>query len=154
MKRECTLVQGKCNKMVTRACRHSITLKTKTVKTWSISFFIDSYSTNYVALSVISTDYYYVTLPIHSHAEVTIGTRYSRQSVSCDVLGERSWLPGWPFWGQISEIWSQLALAGPKIVIWPFSSFWPFSRIDWPLTRIRSDQLGCCLRTIFFHFFD
>jgi len=32
-------------------------------------------------------EYYNATLPIHSHAEVTIGTRYLRQSVSCDVLG-------------------------------------------------------------------
>jgi len=29
-------------------------------------------------------------------------------------------LLGWPFWGQISEIWSQITLAGPKIFVWPF----------------------------------
>ena len=43
-----------------------------------------------MALSVISTDDYYVTLPIHSQAEVTIVTRYLRQSVRSDVLGQRS----------------------------------------------------------------
>jgi len=32
-------------------------------------------------------------------------------------------LPGWPFWGQISEIWSQITLAGTKIFVWRFGSF-------------------------------
>ena len=26
-------------------------------------------------------------------------------------------------WGQISEIWSQITLSGPKIFVWPFGSF-------------------------------
>ena len=30
-------------------------------------------------------------------------------------------LPGWSFWDQISEIWSQMILAGSTIFIWPFS---------------------------------
>jgi len=38
---------------------------------------------------MISTDYYYVTLPIHPHAEVTMVTKYLRQSVRSDVLGQR-----------------------------------------------------------------
>jgi len=49
-------------------------------------------------------------------------------------------LPGWPFWSQISEIWSQITLADPKIFVWLFS------RIDRPLARIRSHHSGTCLR--------
>jgi len=51
---------------------------------------MNSCSTKYVVLSVISTDDYFVTLPIHSQVEVTIVIRYLRQSVRCDVLGQRS----------------------------------------------------------------
>ena len=51
-------------------------------------------------------------------------------------------LPGWAFWSQISEIWSQTTLAGFKIFVWPFGSLWTFSRIYWPLARIKSDQPG------------
>ena len=61
-------------------------------------------------------------------------------------------LPDWPFWGQISEIWSQITLARPKILFGPLALFCPFSRIDWPLARIRSDHPGSCLRNhIFSH---
>jgi len=53
MKRECILVQWKCNEMVTSATPPSHHRKEKTVNTWSISFLIHSCSTNYVALSMI-----------------------------------------------------------------------------------------------------
>jgi len=42
---------------------------------------------------------------------------------------------------------------GPKIFVWPFGSFWPFSRIDWPLSRIRSDHPWTCLRSHIFSLF-
>jgi len=71
----------------------------------------------------------------------------SRRFVACDYW---TGLPGWPFWGQISEIWSQTTLAGPKISFGPLAIFWPFSRIDWPLARIRSDHPGSCLRNHIF----
>jgi len=53
----------------------------------------------------------------------------------------------WPSWGQISKIWSQITLAGPKIFVWPFS------RLDWPLARIRSCYPGTCLRSHIFSLF-
>jgi len=48
-------------------CCHPITWKTKKVKTQWIPFLINNCNTNYVTLSLY---YHYVTLPIHSHAEV------------------------------------------------------------------------------------
>ena len=58
-----------------------------------------------------------------------------------------SGLPSWPFWGQISEIWSQITLVGPKIFVWPFSG------MGWPLARIRSDHPVSCLRNHIFSLF-
>jgi len=52
-------------------------------------------------------------------------------------------LSGWLFWGQISEIYSQITVTAPKIFIWLF--FWPFSRIHWTLSKIRYDHPGSCL---------
>jgi len=82
MKRECTLVQGKCNIMVTSAMRPFHQSKNKNSKN-SINLFSQS---QYKLCDLISDD---VTLSVHSHAEVTVVTRYLRQSVSCDVLWQR-----------------------------------------------------------------
>jgi len=58
-------------------------------------------------------------LPIHLHAEVTIGARYLHQSVSCDVLGQgsggqtaarRKIFRGSSTWIAISQIDSVIAL--------------------------------------------
>jgi len=38
--------------------------------------------------AAVQTMWPYVTLPVHSRADVTTVTRYMRQSVSCDVLGK------------------------------------------------------------------
>jgi len=59
-------------------------------------------------------------------------------------------LSGWLlFWGQISEICSQITVTGPKIFIWPFA-FGSFLTLclwlDWTLARIRYDHPGSCLR--------
>jgi len=59
----------KCNKVVTSAMPLSHHLSSEDSKN-SINFFlIHSSSTNHVALSIND---YYVTLPIHSHPEVTV----------------------------------------------------------------------------------
>ena len=68
MKRECNLVQWKCKKMVTSAMPPSHHRKAKTVKTRSIS-----YSQSQYKLRSLINDYF-ITLPVHSHAEVTIVT--------------------------------------------------------------------------------
>jgi len=65
--------------------RHPITEKQKQlINTRSISFLIHSCSTNCGFIN----NYYYVTLPVHSHAEVNIVMGYLRQSFSWDVLGQ------------------------------------------------------------------
>jgi len=87
MKRECPLVQGKCNKIVTGAMPPFHHSKNKNSEN-SINFF-SHWQLQYKLCDLIS-DYYFVTLPIHSHAKVKIVTRYMRQSVSCDILGQRS----------------------------------------------------------------
>jgi len=69
-------VQEKCNKMVISAIPLSHHLKDENSKKLD-KFFL---SFNY---------FYYVTLPIHSHAEVMTVTRYLQELVSCDVLGQR-----------------------------------------------------------------
>jgi len=69
MKRELTFVQEKCNKMVTSAMPPSHHLSSEDSKN-SINFF--SYSQIQHKLWGLFSDYYYVTLPIFSHAEVTI----------------------------------------------------------------------------------
>jgi len=55
-------------------------------------------------------------------------------------------LPGWPFWGQISEIWSQITLAGPKKFVWPFGSFLGYTG---PLQELDLTTLGPVCETIF-----
>ena len=86
MKRECTLVQGKCNKMVTSAMPPLHHSKSKNSKN-SINFLSQlQYKLN---LCDFICDYIYVTLPIHSLAEVKIVTSYLQQSVSCDGFGKR-----------------------------------------------------------------
>jgi len=62
-------VQGKCNKTVTSAMppfHHSENKNSKN----SINFFSRSQLPN--KLCGLNSDYYYVTLPIHSHGEVTV----------------------------------------------------------------------------------
>jgi len=53
--------------------------------------------------------------------------RESNFHSACSRLCYSAWfqtgLPGWPFWDQISEIWSQITLIGPKIFVWFFGSF-------------------------------
>jgi len=61
--------------------RHSIALKTKTAKTRSFLF---SPTVAVQTLWPYQWLLYYVTLPVHSHAEVKIVTSYLWQSVSCD----------------------------------------------------------------------
>jgi len=67
----------------------------KTVKTRSISFLIHSCSIKYGLCGLIN-GYYYMTLPIHSHAEVTIAIMYLWQAVSCDILGQGFPTSLWP----------------------------------------------------------
>jgi len=52
-------------------------------------------------------------------------------------------LPGWPFWEQISEIRSQITLAGPTCFVWPFGSFLALfqDRHD-PLQKLYLTALG------------
>jgi len=46
-------------------------------------------------------------------------------------------LPGWLFWGQFREMWSQITFAGPNIFVWLFS------RIDLaPLQELGRTTLG------------
>jgi len=69
------------------------------------------------------------------------------------VYSSKLQLQGCLFWGQIWEIWFQITLTGPKIFVWPFGFFWPFTRIDWPLARIRCDYPGSCLGSHIFSLF-
>ena len=68
--------------------------------------------------------------------------------------GSSAGLPACTLWGQISELWSQITLVGPKIFVWPFlARFWPFCRIDWLLAKIRFEQTGSCLINHIFSLF-
>jgi len=60
-------------------------------------------------------------------------------------------LPGWPIWDQISEIWSQITLAGPKIFVWPLALF---QDRFFPLQELGLATLVPVGETIFFHFFN
>jgi len=69
MKRECTLAQGKCKKMVTSAMPPLHHSKNKNSEN-SMNFF--SQLQYKLKLRDLVCDYYYVTLRIHSHAEAKI----------------------------------------------------------------------------------
>jgi len=53
--------------------------------------------------------------------EKTVFVLWSHGSRIILLLACGPGLPGWPFLGQISEIWSQITHAGPKIFVCPFS---------------------------------
>ena len=77
MKRDWTLMKGKCNRMVKIAMRPSHHLKSENNKK-SINFFSHS-QLQYILCGHFS-DYYYATLLIHSHAVVTKSQYSHRQS--------------------------------------------------------------------------
>jgi len=85
IKRQCTLVQGQCSKIVTSAILPFHYLKRQSSKNSINSF---SHSQLQYRLCDLVNEYYNAKLPIYSHAEVTIGARYLRQSVNCDALGQ------------------------------------------------------------------
>ena len=61
-------------------------------------------------------------------------------------------LPGWPLWGQISEIWSQITLAQNfRLAFWLF--FGPFPGWIWLLAKVSSEHPGSCLSNHTFSFF-
>jgi len=60
-------------------------------------------------------------------------------------------LPGWSFWGKISEIWSQITFAGPKTFVGPLALFQ--DRFD-PLQELGLTTLVSFGETIFFTFLN
>jgi len=71
--------------------------------------------------------------------------RYLRSSAFYRTPG----LPGWPFWGQISEIWSQITLVGPKFNL-PFGSFLALCQVRFrPLQKLDLATWVLCEKPLF-----
>jgi len=62
-------------------------------------------------------------------------------------------LSNWSFGDKFQKFGPKQNLLTPKFSFAPLGLFWPFSRIDWLLARIRSDHPVFCLRNQIFSLF-